>query len=108
MQLYIVRHGIAIDREDTKCPPEAERYLTEEGVKKTKQVAEAVATLGIQADLMFSSPHVDGLLAAAVGASRHITSMKKAGVALVELKRLSPPNGQLVWLITPKLMRKAK
>ena len=165
MQLYIVRHGIAIDREDSKCPPEAERYLTEEGVERTKQVAEAVAALGIHADLMISSPyvramqtaaifaseleyakqkirrtdsllpgaepgaflrelarekdvstvfcfghapHVDGLLAAAVGASRHITSMKKAGVALVELKRLSPPNGQLLWLMTPKLVRKAK
>jgi len=165
MQLYIVRHGIAIDREDPKCPPEADRYLTEEGVERTKQVAVAVAALVIHADLMFSSPyvramqtaaifaseleyskqkvrqtdgllpgaepgaflrelarekdastvfcfghapHVDGLLAAAVGASRHITSMKKAGVALVELKRLSPPNGQLVWLITPKLIRKAK
>jgi len=58
--------------------------------------------------LITGTPHVDGLLAAAVGASRHITSMTKAGVALVELKRLSPPNGQLVWLITPKLMRKAK
>jgi hypothetical protein len=34
--------------------------------------------------------------------------MKKAGVAFVELKKLSPPNGQLVWLITPKLMRKGK
>jgi phosphohistidine phosphatase len=165
MQLYIVRHGIAIDREDPKCPSEAERYLTEEGIERTKQVAEGVAALGIHADLMISSPyvramqtaaifaseleypkqkirrtdsllpgaepgaflrelarekdvsivfcfghapHVDGLLAAAVGASRHITSMKKAGVALVELKRLSPPNGQLVWLITPKLIRKAK
>lgn len=165
MQLYIVRHGIAIDREDPKCPPEAERYLTEEGIERTKQVAEAIAGLGIHADLMISSPyvramqtaavfaseleyskqkirrtdsllpgaepgaflrelarekdastvfcfghapHVDGLLAAAVGASRHITSMKKAGVALVELKRLSPPNGQLVWLVTPKLLRKVK
>ena len=165
MQLYIVRHGIAIDREDPKCPAEAERYLTEEGIERTQQVAEAVAALGIHADLIFSSPylramqtaaifaselgypkqkirrtdsllpgaepgaflrelarekdvsavlcfghapHVDGLLAAAVGASRHVTSMKKAGVALVELKRLSPPNGQLVWLITPKLIRKAK
>ncbi len=165
MQLYIVRHGIAIDREDPKCPPEAERYLTEEGVERTKQVAKAVAALGIHADLIFSSPyvratqtaaifaseleyskqkvrstdsllpgaepgaflrelarekdvsavfcfghapHVDGLLAAAVGAPRHITSMKKAGVALVELKRVSPANGQLVWLTTPKLIRKAK
>jgi len=31
--------GIAIDREDPKCPPDPERYLTEEGVEKTKQVA---------------------------------------------------------------------
>ena len=165
MQLYIVRHGIAIDREDPKCPPEAERYLTEEGDEKTKKVAKGIAALGIHADLMISSPyaramqtaeifaaalhypkqkirrtdgllpgaepaailrelareknassvfcfghapHVDGLLAAAVGAQHHITSMKKAGVALVELKRVSPPNGRLVWLSTPKLIRKAK
>ena len=52
--------------------------------------------------------HVDGLLTASVGAQRHITSMKKAGVAFVELKRVSPPNGRLVWLVTPKLFRKAK
>jgi phosphohistidine phosphatase len=165
MQLYIVRHGIAIDREDPKCPSEAERYLTEEGIEKTKQVAKGIAALGLHADLMVSSPyaramqtaaifasaleypkqkirrsdsllpgaepaaflrelareknvssvfcfghapHVDGLLAAAVAAPHHITSMKKAGVAFVELKRLLPPNGQLVWLVTPKVIRKAK
>jgi hypothetical protein len=34
--------------------------------------------------------------------------MKKAGVAFVELKRVSPPSGQLVWLVTPKLFRKTK
>jgi len=165
MQLYIVRHGIAIDREDPKAPAEAERYLTEEGIAKTKQVAKGIAALGVRADLMVSSPylramqtaaifasaldypehkiqqsesllpgaepvaflrelareknassvfcfghapHVDGLLAATVGAPRHITSMKKAGVAFVEMKRISPPNGQLVWLVTPKLFRKGK
>jgi phosphohistidine phosphatase SixA len=54
------------------------------------------------------APHVDALLAAAAGAQGDITSMKKAGVALVELKRVSPPNGQLVWLVTPKLFRKTK
>jgi phosphohistidine phosphatase len=165
MQLYIVRHGIAIDREDPKCPAEADRYLTEEGIEKTKQVAKGIAALGVHADLMVSSPyvramqtatifasaleypkqkvrrtesllpgadpgavlrelareknassvfcfghapHVDGLVALAVGAPHHISSMKKAGVALVELKRLAPPNGQLIWLVTPKLFRKAK
>ena len=30
MELYIVRHGIAIDREDPKSPADPERYLTEE------------------------------------------------------------------------------
>jgi len=77
MQLYIVRHGIAIDREDPKCPPEAERYLTEEGVEKTKQVAEAVAALGIQADLMFSSPYVRATQTAAIFASELEYSKQK-------------------------------
>src|SRR5258708_10171861 len=58
MQLYIVRHGIAIDREDPKCPPDPERYLTEEGVEKTKQVAKGVAALGVTADLFLTSPYV--------------------------------------------------
>jgi phosphohistidine phosphatase SixA len=53
------------------------------------------------------APHVDELVAAAMGVKHHITEMKKAGVALVELKRISPPSGQLVWLVTPKLVRKS-
>ena len=58
MQLYIVRHGIAIDREDPECPAEAERYLTEEGIEKIKQVAKAISALRLQVDLMVSSPYV--------------------------------------------------
>jgi phosphohistidine phosphatase len=165
MDLYIVRHGIAIDREDPKSPPEAERFLTEEGIERTRQVAKGIAALGVHADLLISSPyvrakqtavlfakaleyseqkirqtdnllpgaeagallrelareknvsvvfcfghapHVDELLAASIGATRQVTSMKKAGVAFVELKRVSPPSGQLVWLLTPKLVRKVK
>lgn len=162
MQIYVVRHGIAIDREDPKCPPDPERYLTEEGIKKTKQVAEGVAALSASPDLLLSSPYVramqtaeifagalkypkqkirqtdlllpgaeptlffrdlmkdkqvstlfifghapqlDDLIATALGAKHHITSLKKAGVALLELKRVSPPSGQLVWLAPPKLLR---
>ena len=58
MQLYIVRHGIAIDREDPKCPAEAERYLTEEGIKKTREVARGVASLVEKPDLFLTSPYV--------------------------------------------------
>jgi phosphohistidine phosphatase len=165
MQLFIVRHGIAIDREDPKCPPDPERYLTEEGVKKTRGVARGIVVLGITADLFLSSPyvravqtaeifaealeypkqrirrsdlllpgaepslffrelardkksssvfcfghapHLDDLIATSLGSKHHLTSLKKAGAALVELRRLSPPSGQLVWLATPKLLRSAR
>ena len=164
MQLYIVRHGIAIDREDPKCPAEAERYLTEEGVEKTKQVAQGVAALGATGDLLITSPYVravqtaeifadaldytrqkirrneillpgseptllfrelarekqassvfvfghapqlDDVIATALGLKKHLTSLKKAGVALIELKRISPPMGVLAWLATPKMLRRA-
>jgi len=164
MQLYIVRHGIAIDREDPKCPPDPQRYLTEEGVEKTKQVAKGMAALGVTADLLLTSPYVravqtaeifaaaldyakhkirhtdlllpgaeptlffrelakerqassvflfghapqlDDVVATALGSKRHITSLKKAGVAMLELKRISPPIAMLIWLATPKLLRRA-
>jgi phosphohistidine phosphatase len=164
MELYIVRHGIAVDREDPKCPPDPERYLTDEGKEKSRQVAKGLAEIASVPDLILSSPyvraaqtaeifadaleyskqkirtsdlllpgaeplqlfrelakdkdlstvfvfghapHLDDLLATAVGTKHHISSLKKAGVAFVELKRLSPPSGELVWLATPKLLRKA-
>ena len=163
MQLYIVRHGIAIDREDPKSPSDPERFLTEEGIKKTKAVAEGITALGATADLLLSSPFVramqtaeifasalgysktkirrtdlllpgaqpplffrelakekeassvfcfghapqlDELLAAALGLKSDVTQLKKSGVALVELRRISPPSGTLTWLATPKLLRK--
>src|ERR1700738_2794098 len=69
MQLYIVRHGIAIDREEPKCPPDPERYLTEEGIEKTKQVAKGIAALGATADLRISSPYVRATQTAEIFAS---------------------------------------
>jgi phosphohistidine phosphatase len=164
MEIYVVRHGIAIDREDPKSPPDPDRYLTEEGIEKTKRVAAAVASLSGPPDLLLSSPYVramqtaeifgsaleypkakirrsdlllpgaeptlffrelakdkqsstififghapqlDDLIACALGTKQHITSLKKAGVALIELKRVSPPHGELVWLAPPKLLRRA-
>jgi phosphohistidine phosphatase len=164
MQLFIVRHGIAVDREDPNCPADPDRFLTDEGVEKTRQAAKGVAEIGAAPDRMLTSPylravqtaelfaaelayskqkiqksdlllpgaeplqlfrelardkelsvafifghvpHLDDVIAAAVGAKHHITSLKKAGVALVEFTRLVPPSGELVWLATPKLLRKA-
>lgn len=162
MHLYIVRHGTAINREDPMCPPDPERYLTKEGITKTREAARGIRRLGIQPHRMISSPYVramqtasifaevfgfaadkiltsdallpeanpsriyreleklnksdetfcfghgpnvDGVIARALGLSEPITSLKKAGVACIELEKLAPPNGALLWLGTPKILR---
>jgi phosphohistidine phosphatase SixA len=53
------------------------------------------------------APNLDDLIATALGSKKHLTALKKAGVALLELKRISPPLSVLVWLANPKLLRKA-
>lgn len=163
MELYIVRHGLAVDREDPKCPADPERFLTAEGIEKSRQAAKGVAEVASIPDLILTSPyvravqtaelfaerlefpkqkirksdlllpgaeplqlfrelardknlstvflfghapHLDDVIATALGTNHHISSLKKVGVALVELKRLVPPSGELVWLATPKLLRK--
>ncbi len=163
MLLYLVGHGIAIDRDDPKCPDEAERYLTEEGIKKTREVAKGVASLIDAPEIILSSPyvrawqtaelfaaafkipkqksrrtglllpgtdvaalfrelakhkdtesamcfghapHLDEVIAAVLRSKSDGTSLKKAGVACLELNRVSPVSGVLSWLATPKLLKK--
>lgn len=162
MRLYIVRHGTAIDREDPACPEDPERYLTKDGIAKTRDAARGVKRLGLSPDRMISSPYVramqtatifaevfdfpsdnilttdallpeadplrifrelekikragelfcfghgpnvDGVVSRALGLSQPITSLKKSGIACLELEKLSPPSGTLLWLGTPKILR---
>jgi phosphohistidine phosphatase len=58
MLLYIVRHGIAIDREDPKCPSDPERYLTPDGIKRTREVAKSIAAAIDAPRVFISSPYV--------------------------------------------------
>src|SRR5260370_21078836 len=58
MVLYIVRHGIAIDREDPKCPSDPERYLTPDGIKRTREVAKSIAAVVDAPKVFISSPYV--------------------------------------------------
>lgn len=166
MQLYVIRHGIAIDREDPKSPSDPERYLTPEGMKKTRETVKGFATLGVKPGVFFSSPyvralqtaeifaeeldfskskihqteallpgaepsvffrelargaksgdsaicfghapHLDELIAFALGTKKDVTELKKAGGACLELSRISPPTGTITWLATAKLLRKLK
>lgn len=163
MRLFIIRHGIAIDREDPKCPSDPERYLTPEGLKKTREAARAFADIEESPRLFLSSPYVralqtaelfaeackvskskiektdqllpgaeaaaffrelahrrgaataicfghapqlDELIAYALGSKRDLTALKKAGAACIEMTRVYPPNGILLWLMTAKALRR--
>jgi phosphohistidine phosphatase len=58
MILYIVRHGIAVDRADPKSPPEPERPLTAKGVQKTRAAALGLKEFGVKPDVLVTSPYV--------------------------------------------------
>ncbi|MDI6740929.1 MAG: phosphohistidine phosphatase SixA [Candidatus Edwardsbacteria bacterium] len=56
MNLYLLRHGIAADRGDPKYPSDDARPLTIEGKRKMLQAAKGMKTLGLEFDLILSSP----------------------------------------------------
>lgn len=58
MILYLVRHGIAVDRADPKCPPDSERPLTARGVQKTRSAALGLRELGAKPDAILTSPYL--------------------------------------------------
>jgi phosphohistidine phosphatase len=58
MRLYLMRHGIAIDREDPDCPPEPERYLTPKGIQRTRAAARGLRALRVKPTTLLTSPYV--------------------------------------------------
>ena len=57
MELYILRHGLAMDRTDWTRRDDSERPLTAEGRKKTRRIARAMLKLDLQFDWIISSPY---------------------------------------------------
>src|SRR5260370_10145207 len=58
MRLYLMRHGIAIDREDPDCPAEPERYLTPKGIQRTRAAARGLRAMRVKPTTLLSSPYV--------------------------------------------------
>lgn len=58
MQVILVRHGIAHDRLDPACPPDPERALTPEGLKKTAEAARGLGRLRPTPARHLTSPYV--------------------------------------------------
>jgi phosphohistidine phosphatase len=58
MRVYLMRHGIAIDREDPDCPPDPERYLTPKGIQRTRAAARGLRALRVKPTALLTSPFV--------------------------------------------------
>ena len=57
MTLYLLRHAIAAERGTPGYTDDSKRPLTSKGAKKMKRIAQGMKTLGIEFDLLLSSPY---------------------------------------------------
>jgi phosphohistidine phosphatase len=161
MLLYLIRHGIAIDREAPNCPPDTERPLTPKGIKRSRASALGLHALGVKPNAVLTSPWLRALQTAEIfcetlgypskkiirtdalkgisapadlmrelqqmkakvvlcfghephlhlvighilHTSAKITELKKAGLALIELERATPPQGRLLALYPASTLR---
>lgn len=56
MNLYVIRHAIA--EEENSSKEDSQRVLTEKGSKKMLQIAKGLKKLGVELDLILSSPYL--------------------------------------------------
>ncbi|MGA1621664.1 MAG: phosphohistidine phosphatase SixA [Synechocystis sp.] len=54
MELYLIRHGIAEDRREELA--DGDRRLTAKGIDKTQRIAQRLQKMGVEFDLILSSP----------------------------------------------------
>jgi phosphohistidine phosphatase len=163
-ELYIMRHGIAVDQGSAGFSDDTKRPLTPEGKKKMREIMAGLIKAGFDLDWIVTSPLVRAretaeivadelgsrlpldscdalrpggspetliaylarqagrkrvlvvghepdlseLAARLIGAGRHANlAFKKGGCCLITFLEFPPKSpGQLVWWLTPKLMRK--
>ena len=58
MQIYIIRHGKALDHNDPRATSDEIRWLVEAGQGEVATMARLLARLGVRPDLVLSSPLV--------------------------------------------------
>jgi phosphohistidine phosphatase len=76
MELYLLRHAIAVDREKFDGE-DSERPLTVDGEKKMRRIANGIRALKLSFDVILSSPYrraqeTAGILAARFNIRRHL------------------------------------
>ncbi len=99
-ELALEAFGLAKDRlvVTEALLPEAAPYALFHALFAFAQTDEEVVCVG-------HAPHLDRALALSMTGDRvPVTSLKKAGAALLELDDLPRPHGELSWLMPPKVL----
>jgi phosphohistidine phosphatase len=94
MDLYILRHGIAVDHGAPGYPKDSDRPLTPKGERKLWQAAEAMEALDLSFDLILSSPYARARQTAELTASAFNAARK------LEFSDTLIPSGKVKDLIT--------
>jgi phosphohistidine phosphatase len=85
MNLYILRHGLAVERGTPGYARDSERPLTPKGERKVWRIAEAMEALELGFDLILSSPYVRARQSAEI-----VAEAFKAGRKLELCDHLTP------------------
>jgi len=89
MEVFLVRHAIAHERNRKRWPDDAQRPLTAAGARKFRKAAKGLATLLPKSAALLTSPWVRArdtaaILARATGRAKHLDCDQLAGDAAVE------------------------
>jgi phosphohistidine phosphatase len=57
MDIFLLRHGVAVERGTPGYNHDADRPLTDEGERKLRDIVQAMRRLGLEFDLILSSPY---------------------------------------------------
>jgi phosphohistidine phosphatase len=71
MNLYIIRHAIAVDHGTPGYEDDSQRPLTDEGRKKMKKITKGLDRVGIELDVILTSPYVRARDTAKILADRY-------------------------------------
>jgi phosphohistidine phosphatase len=99
MNLYIVRHAIAVERGTPGLEDDSERPLTDDGRRRFAKCGRGLKLLGVKLDLILSSPYVRarqtaetlamelGMPTARIGFSDALLPMSKPEELLMEINQ---------------------
>lgn len=85
MNLYLLRHAIAVEAGAPGCSRDADRRLSEEGIRKLESVAIAMRGMGLEIEVVLTSPYVR-----ARETARYVARVLGGDIPLVEAPSLSP------------------